>query len=174
MTVTPRGDAFYYADGSAVRLAPTDLTVVDLEAARAGDVPRSLVEGLQADGRQVRGSLTMVEQDALTPDLERRLRAAGAVRPVFRAEDGALIVVLPEVRVEATNAEEVTRVRRLVEATPVKARIVERRPQQLSIQLDEADGIEALDLANRIEEEIHPALSQARFVRIVRRPGADV
>lgn len=169
--MTPRRDAFYYADGSAVRLAPTELTAIDLDAARRGDVPRSLVEGLGVQGRELRGSLTMVEREALTPELERRLRASGALRPVYRAEDGALIVVLPEVRVETIDADEATRVRRLVEAAPVRARIVERRPRHLSIQLDGAEGTETLDLANRIQEEIHPALAQARFVRVVPRPG---
>jgi len=89
--------------------------------------------------------------------------------PVYRAEDGSLVAVLPEVRVESEDPsvlEEVTSSLR-------DARVTLRTEERLVIVPDSGRGEDALALANRLAESFDLAVAQARFRRVVPRPDTS-
>lgn len=162
---------YYYAAGSTVPLERTDEIGVDLDVARAATLDPDIVADLEAQGRLLRRSLIMLDTADISPQVVKQLESAGAVRPVYTTEDGVTLVVLPEVRVEVSSKSEEQKLREFLESSDVNAEILQQRPQQLTVMLDSAKGTDALRLANTIEEELHPAMSQARFIRILPGPG---
>lgn len=172
MTLKLKHDTtYYYADGSVVPLERTHQVAVDLEAAETAQLSPDAFSQLQARGRPIRGSLIVLDTAAIPSYTAKKLESAGALRPVYTTEDGVTLIVLPEVRVEVSSEGEEQKLRRFLEASEANAEILQQRPKQLSILLDPAEGADALRLANSIEEELHPAMTQARFIRILPRPG---
>jgi hypothetical protein len=94
--------------------------------------------------------------------------SAGADAPVYRAEDGSLLAVLPEVRVECADPEVLDQV-----AASLEAATVERSEERLVIRPDSGRGEDALAIANHVHEAFHVDVAQARFRRVVPRPGVD-
>jgi hypothetical protein len=88
--------------------------------------------------------------------------------PVFRAEDGSLVAVLPEVRVESTDPKVLDEV-----AASVGAATVERSEERLVIRPDSGRGEDALAIANQVHEAFDVDVAQARFRRVVPRPGVE-
>jgi hypothetical protein len=163
-------DAYYYdADGSQVRLHASDAFAVDWGAAEKASVPAGDLAALREHGTELRGDVAMVPASAVPTPVEEALDAAGALHPVFRSDDGALVVVLPEVRVEAADAAQAAKVREVVDSTD--SEMVRDTGEQLVVRPTSQRGADALTLANRIEEEVHPLMTQARFLRVVPRPG---
>lgn len=153
--------SYYWADGRKVPLDPTDQVVVDLGSGSAGS--RASLESLRDKGTALSRSLVMVAR----ADAD-ELPAGGTPRlqPVFRAEDGTLVAVLPEVRVEAAPA-------RLDEVVGLLsgAHVTERTEERLVLVPDSGRGEDALRIANELAESGGLEVSQARFVRVVPRPG---
>jgi len=89
------------------------------------------------------------------------------VHPVFRSEDGSRVVVLPEVRVEASDPEKLAELGRSL----TTARITQESADRLVIEPDSGRGADALALANTLAESADADLAQARFLRVVTRPG---
>lgn len=112
--------------------------------------------------------LRLVEGTDLPEPVRQTLDSAGALQPVYRADSGARIVVLPEVRVETSDAAIGSRLHDLVKQSD--ATMTEARPGRYSIQLSSGRGDDALALANRVVEELEPDVAQARFIQVVPRP----
>lgn len=166
-------ESYYYdTDGSRVPLKPTDQVAVDLEVARSIDIPSHIYRSLSTQGRELRGGVTMIERAQLPPELQSALDHAGALHPVFSAQDGATLVVLPEVRIEVADEEQGNRLESYLQSVDADA-LVERKAKRLTVKPGSASGRDALSLANRIEEELHPPVAQARFLRILPRPKAS-
>ena len=89
--------------------------------------------------------------------------------PVFRAEDGSLVAVLPEVRVESEKPE----VLDAVAASLTGAAVTERTDERLVITPESGRGEDALALANHLAESFDLDVSQARFRRVVPRPDTS-
>lgn len=155
-------DAYYWAGGQKVPLLPCDQVVIDLDSGAAG-AARPELETLGRQGRQLLRSLVMVPKAAVQELLG---SSSAGVHPVFRTEDGTLLAVLPEVRVEAPpgRLEEVGR-------SLTDAHITERSEERLVLVPDSDRGEDALRIANELSERGGVEVSQARFIRVVARPG---
>lgn len=164
--------AYYYydSDGSRVTLDPADAVAVDLATAREAGYSESAVLALGRHSRKLRGNLVLLEKADLPSELEDALDEAGALQPVFRAGDGTLVVVLPEVRIEAADERQATAIRSSLKAATVESEIVRDGGAQLVLRPTSGRGVDALELANRIAETVEPPLAQARFLRVVPRP----
>ena len=89
--------------------------------------------------------------------------------PVYEAEDGTMLAVLPEVRVECADPKVLDQVADSLEAATVS----ERSEERLVIRPDSGRGEDALAIANHVHEAYAVDVAQARFRRVVPRPGVD-
>jgi hypothetical protein len=160
------GQAYYYAGGQRRGLADSDLVAVDLDA--VGDLEEEVLEELRSSGRPLAGAVVLVDGETAARLLGDRLGEAPGVHPVYEAE-GALVVVLPEVRVEGGAGA----LRRVEERASARAG-VDASEGRLVLRPRSGRGQEALELANELAEsadEDELDLAQARFLRITERPG---
>lgn len=163
MPVDP-GQAYYYAGGQRRGLTGCDLVAVDLDAV---GVQGKGLEELRSSGRPLTGAVVLVDGEAAARLLGDRLEEAPGVHPVYEAE-GALVVVLPEVRVEGG----VEALRQVERRTADRAG-VDAEEGRLVLRPRSGRGQEALDLANELAEsaeEDELDLAQPRFLRITQRP----
>jgi hypothetical protein len=166
--------AYYYNDGAQVPLQPAEELAVDLEAAFAAGLPQHMLATLRKSGRELRTGLVMLDPKDIRQEVANELRAAHALQPVFHAENGVLIVILPEVRFEASDKEQAAEIRKCLGSTQLDSEVVRDRGEFLVVRPTSGSGADALELANRIEEEVHPPMAQARFLRIVSKPKGRV
>lgn len=155
----PPGESYYWAGGRKVPLRPSDQVVVDLESTAV----RGKADALGREGRRLMGSLVMVPAAAAREALG---GAPTGLHPVYQAEDDTLIAVLPEIRVEAAP-DRLEDVRRSVRG----AHVTEHGDERLVLVPDSGRGEDALRIANELSEAGGLDVSQARFLRVVTRPG---
>jgi hypothetical protein len=161
----PDTGSYYWAGKRKVPLLPSDDVVVDLESEA---VRGARLRGLRARGRRLSGSLLMVPRAEAERVLGDATTSAAGVHPVFRTEDGSLVAVLPQVRVEAADPRTLDEVSR----TTARARVTERSEERLVLEPDSGRGEDALALANDLAESTAADVSQARFIRVVPRRGS--
>jgi hypothetical protein len=159
-------DRYYWAAGRKVPLTAASEVVIDLRSAAAAQISATALEALQANGRSLSDSLLMVSEADAVAALGEGGAAMSGVHPVFRSEDGSLVAVLPEVRVEAADSATLDE---LGSAAP-DAHVTERTEERLVLEPDSGRGDDALTLANTLAETGRADVSQARFIRIVARP----
>jgi hypothetical protein len=158
-------DFYYYAGGKRIPLeldrehVAVDVGVVESREGRRPDP--AAVEGAE----KLRSGLYLVEKSSLSADIRRRLDQEDALLPVFLYED-ALVVVLPEVRVEIAAGDE-TEVHRFLEQSDVPNQILADKGNRLVVRPDSGRGEDALRLANELQESVPVELAQARFLRRV-------
>jgi hypothetical protein len=158
-------DFYYYAGGKRIPLeldrehVAVDVGVVESREGRRPDP--AAVEGAE----ELRSGLYLVEKSSLSADIRRRLDQEDALLPVFLYED-ALVVVLPEVRVEIAAGDE-TEVHRFLEQSDVPNQILAEKGNRLVVRPDSGRGEDALRLANELQESVPVELAQARFLRRV-------
>ncbi len=114
-----------------------------------------------AGGRKVRLDRVAEPPGSLAAD------APGA--PVFEAEDGSLVAVLPEVRVESADPKVLDEVASSLDG----ATVTDRTEERLTITPDSGLGDDALTLANHVAETFQVDVAQARFRRVVPRPDTS-
>jgi hypothetical protein len=167
------GENYYYAGGQRIELEPaTDLLAVDESALRQADLPASAKKALTKAARQLTSGISLIDRDAVDGVVADALANAGALQPVFRAM-GALLVALPEVRVEfAEGAAKKQGLEKWLAARGDEAAIEKQSDGRITIRPTSGYGGDALAIANALAEEVKPEVAQPRFVRIVRRPGA--
>jgi hypothetical protein len=158
-------DFYYYAGGKRIPLeldpehVAVDLGVVESREGKRPDP--ATVEGAE----ELRSGLYLVERSALSADVRQRLDQEDALLPVFHYED-ALVVILPEVRVEVAAGGE-TEVHRFLEQADVPNEILADRGTRLVVRPDSGRGEDALRLANELQESVPVEMAQARFLRKV-------
>lgn len=168
-----RGDAYFYDDrGEAHSLEPSGRVALDLEIARNLGLGDELLERWRSDGIEVRHAIVIVEVDTVPEDAAAALDEASALFPVFEA-DGALIMVLPEIRVQSAGTQMTAKLQEYLDSSPIAAEVEQQSGERLVIRPATGRGWDALDLANLIEEALHPPMAQARFVRVARRPRSS-
>jgi hypothetical protein len=152
--------SYYWAGGRRVPLTSSDHVAVDLDS---GAGTQAGLDSLRQKGNPLIGSLVMVTRVEADEALG---STAPGVFPVFRTEDGSLLAVLPEVRVEGSPA-------RLAEVSSsvAEAHVTEQTDERLVLVPDSGRGEDALRIANELAEAGDVDVSQARFVRVVARPG---
>jgi hypothetical protein len=159
---------YYYAGGERQPLEPQDdLLAIDTRAASELGLGDS-VSRAQVISRLPAG-LVIVPRHAVA-NIEQRLREGEAARSVYRAGN-ALVVPMPEVRVEFDGPEWREQTLRALSESKVPARITEDMPAALSLRATSGSGEDALDLANYIYERAKPASSTVRLLRVTPKPA---
>lgn len=158
------GDAYYWAGGMKVALHATDEVCLDLDAAPLRGLATAVQQDLRTRGRALTGALRVMGRPEAEAALGKAIDSEGGVHPVYRAE-GALVVVLPEVRVEG---EDERRLAELVNAV-AGAHVAEHTQGRVVAVPDSGRGEDALAIANELAESPDTDLAQARFLRIVPR-----
>lgn len=165
-----RGKTYYWAHGEKIPLDDAPQLAVDLPAAtRASLWDGELAKAAGDTGTQVTRELVLVPADTLSRKLRDQLEEAGAVQPVFRSDD-TLLVVLPEVRVETHDPATAAAVQSVADDWPADVEVEQPRPGRLVLRPASGRGKDALDLANRVAEEVRRATAQARFLHVVPDP----
>lgn len=161
--------SYYWAGDKKIPLEPSaDWAAVDF--ARLGTLAKSVRGRIEhgGQGRVLRGSIHLVPRRAVPDEVYVKLDRQAAAFPVYR-HGKALLVVLPEVRIEAGRSQR-ERIQRMVGQAPHGAAISEQRGQTVVLRPASGRGVDALALANKVYETVHPRMVQARFVRIVPKP----
>ena len=158
---------YFYAAGKRVTLVvESSLWALDTEALAFAMMADSMRRQILADARRLRGKyvLAHVPFSALGP-----LRAAHAVQPVYRSAD-AMLVPLPEVRVEESRPEHLRRLHDWLASRRQRIEVSEREAGRLTLRPSSGDAEEALEIANALQEEITPEFAEARFMRSIASP----
>jgi hypothetical protein len=158
---------YYYAGGKRVTIEEDDTRV-------AVDISRAGAAGLQkviagVSGPRLPGGVVVTERSALDKEGLERLRKAGALRPVFR-HDRAVMVGMPEIRVEVDDETQRQAVLASIDRSPHPVEISEQGDDRLLLRPTSGSGDEALEVANFVYEQAHPAAASIRFVQFVPRP----
>jgi hypothetical protein len=164
------GDTYYWAGGRRIGLRTSPDVVVDLTLAAQSGLDESDVARIRDQGRSLTASTVLLPEQDLPEAFKADASLARAFHPVFRADDGTLLAVLPEVRVEAHEPNKLAVLERLIADGETAAIIKEQRPGRLVLEPASGRGADALTLANTLFEEYHPDLAQARFLRVIARP----
>ncbi len=161
---------YFYAAGKRVTLElESSLWALDTEALPLAEIADSIREQLLAEAQRLRGKYVLVH---LTSGLLEALRAAHVVQPVYRCAD-AMLVALPEVRVEESRPERLQRLRDWLKSQGPRIEVSESENGRLTLRPSSGDAEEALEIANALQEEITPELAEARFIRSVARPDLE-
>ena len=158
---------YFYASGKRVPLeVESSLWALDLEALAAAMIAKSVRERILADARRLRGNYVLAHVPSTALE---SLRAAHAVQLVYRSAD-AMLVALPEVRVEESRPEKLRRLRDWLASRRERIDVSEPAAGRLTLRPCSGDAEEALEIANTLQEEITPELVEARFIRSVPDP----
>jgi hypothetical protein len=159
-------DAYFWAGGKKIPLFDSNTLAIDLNVAEIAGVKEAFQHGARNVGR----GLIFIDETSLSAQAWKRLDTVGAIHPVYRTADESELVVFPEVRVEVDSIESEEQVEALVKRSGFGI-VVESTKGRITIRPNSGRGEDALRIANRVFEQLHPNLSQARFMRIVPRPG---
>ena len=175
---------YYYAGGRKIELEDDDEHVaVDSAVAKAAGLTgsatggaissaiSSAISGAIGGGMpDLRSGVVLSQKSSFGDKVLHALHGAGALRPVFR-HDQALLVALPEVRVEYDDLTQRNAVKKLLASDFHGAAISEETDERLTVKLLSGDARDALKMANEIYELAHPAASSVRFVQFIPKPG---
>ena len=156
--------AYYYASGKKIELDDdADHVAVDQQAAaRAGiDIPASAVHAA--------GGVIVAPRSAFDEPALDRLRQAGALLPVYK-RDRAIVVALPEVRIEVDNAQQRAKVMKILDEASADHTIDDAGDDRIVVRPASGNGEDALQIANRVYERAKPASASVRFVQVVPKP----
>jgi hypothetical protein len=162
-------DAYYYAAGRKVELEQDEEHVaVDQKAAEAAGLGAA-VKSASAGAPRLPGGVVLAARSALDEGRLASLRRAGALYPVYR-RDRAVVVALPEVRVEFDDPTQRRAVMDMIAERPQDVNIEEDSQDRLVLRPSSGKGDDALRMANEIYERAHPAAASVRFVQFVPKP----
>lgn len=145
------GAQYYYAGGEKVELTPDPELVAVHESDAPAGAGRALTDGLRLVAKSVLGKLK------------------GPTYPVFKA-DGALVVALPEVRVEEGRAGIRAKLHKWLEKHGARVEVTSRDDDRVVLKPASGTGEDALALANDLAEKVGPEMAQTRFIRVVPQP----
>lgn len=159
---------YYYVGGKKVELEVDDEHVaVDRSVAEAAGLSGS---GVGSGLPDLRSGVVLSVKSSLGDKILEALHGAGALRPVFR-HDRAVLVALPEVRVEYDDLTQRDAVKKLLASDFHDAAISEENDDRLILKPRSGDAHDALKMANEIFEHAHPAASSVRFVQFIPKPS---
>jgi hypothetical protein len=162
---------YFYAAGKRVTLVvESSLWALDTEALSLAPIADTIRARILTDAHQLRGKYVLAR---LPAPLLAVLRAVHAAHPVYRAAD-AVLVALPEVRVEETRPERLRRLHAWLDARAGSIEVSEPEIGRITLRPSSGSAEEALAIANELHEEITPELAEARFIRSVESPDLKV
>jgi hypothetical protein len=169
-----RSGYYYYASGQPVDLVlDEDWLAVDTRKFKEAATSARLQAALLKGARPLRGDLILVQRQAIPAKQLDALTLHGAIHPVFRAQ-GAILIALPEVRVEESSAVRLRALHRWIREHGNLATLVEDNGAQILLHPTSGHGLDAIALANHLTEEIGPEMAQPRFLRVVEHFGSPV
>jgi hypothetical protein len=162
------GQDYYYADGRKVAIDRDDAHVcVDLARAEGGSqVVHAWLKRVRS--QPLSGRLALVASREIPKNVFHELEERSALQPVYR-HGGALLVVLPEVRIEIGGGRR-RRLSSFIAEGSVPSKVDEDKADLVVAYPLSGRGADALALANAVYEEFKPPLAQARFLRVVKKP----
>jgi hypothetical protein len=158
-------DAYYYASGKKIELDhdPDYIAVDERAATQAGvDIPAS------ATAHAANG-IIVATRSAVPEETLDRLRNAGALQRVFK-RDRALIIPLPEVRIEVDNPRQRAAVLKALDEVGERQTIADEGGERIVVKPASGDGADALKIANHVYEQAKPAAASVRFMQFVPKP----
>lgn len=162
---------YFYAGGKRVTLeVERSLWALDTEALSLAAIADSIRQQILADSRLLRGKYVLARVPLAALEA---LRAAHALQTVYRCDD-AVLVALPEVRVEESRPETLRRLHDWLETRRQRIEVSEPEQGRLTLRPSSGDAEEALEIANALQEEITPELAEARFIRSVPSPDRQL
>ena len=163
----------YYAGGRKVELdRDEEYVAVDQNAAEKAGLAAQ-VEKASKDSPRAGGGVALVPRSALDKKTIASLRDAGALHPVYR-HNQAVMVALPEVRVEFDTAEQRRAVMDvLAESDALPPSVSESTDAGLTVRPESGSGVDALKIANEIHERGEDAEASVRFIQFVPKPLAN-
>jgi hypothetical protein len=156
---------YYFSEGRRIHLK-RNRDMVGVLLNHPAVTSSRLRASLKRAGRPLREGVVIVPWSAIPDGRREFLEGDGALLPVYE-QDGALVVVLPEVRVEGTDPGQVPAIKAWLDATEHDAELVEERGTRVTLRPRSGRAADALRIANEVGEQVRPALSQARFLRVV-------
>ena len=158
--------AYYYASGHRIELEDDDEHVaVDKKIAeRAGLDATAIVDASAAP--RAGGGVLIARRSALGKETLATLQKAGALQPIYK-RDRAVVVAMPEVRVEFDNPAQRKSVIDLLATIESPHTIEEDSSNRMVIRPATGNGNDALKIANDIYERARPAAASVRFVQFV-------
>jgi hypothetical protein len=162
----------YYAGGRKVELdRAEDYVAVDQNAAHNAGLDAQ-VKSASKDSPRQGGGVVLVPRTALDDKTIADLSDARALQPVYR-HDNAVMVALPEVRVEFDSAEQRRAVMDvLAESEALPHSISQDSEDYLTVRPESGSGVDALKIANEIHERGNDADASVRFIQFVPKPMA--
>ena len=158
---------YFYVAGKRVTLElESSLWALDTEALSVASIAEPIRNQILAAAQRLRGKYMLVQVPTSLLDA---LHAARALQPVYRCAD-AMMVALPEVRVEETRPDRLQRLRDWLKSRGPRIEVAESEGGRLTLRPSSGDAEEALEIANALQEEITPELAEARFIRSVASP----
>ncbi len=165
---------YYYASGQPVDLTlDEDWLAIDTRKFKAAGVSPRLQVALLKEARPLRGDLILMNRQEIPAKQLDALTLHGAVHPVFRAE-GAILVALPEVRVEESSTQRQRALHRWIRQHGDEAELIEDNGAKILLRPTSGHGADAIALANHLTEQVGPELAQARFLRVVEQFGSTL
>jgi hypothetical protein len=160
---------YYYAGGQKVDLEPDEEHVaVDQAAAKEAGLDAKISADSGTAVRAGAGVL-VTPRSSLPPDILQLLQEAGALQPVYR-RDKAVVVAMPEVRVEFDTPAQRRKVMKFLSPNASDVSVTEDTSDRLVLRPVSGHGEDALNLANLIQEHAKPAAASVRFVQFVPKP----
>jgi hypothetical protein len=154
------GGCYYYAGGEKIELVRADdLLAVEGNPARPARGAPSPI------GRALTDSLRLVHKDEI-PSAQ---KPGKSKYPVFRSH-GAIVVAMPEVRVEESRESERAKLDKWLAEHEHDVTVVSRDDDRVVLRPVSGSGEDALTIANALAEKIGPEMAQARFIRVTTRP----
>jgi hypothetical protein len=172
-TVILRGvsDSYYVGDQKVELNRAHDYVAVDEKAAYGAGLDAEVATASKEAERHG-GGVVVVPRVALDEQTLASLSGAGALQPVYRHDD-AVIVALPEVRVEFDSAEQRRAVLNvLTESAALPNDVCQSADDYLTVRPASGSGVDAIKIANEIHERGHVGDASVRFIQFVpRRTG---
>lgn len=154
----------YYAGGERHSLVlASDWVAIDARAAAAAGLTHALAA--LPTGPKLLGGITLIETAAFPGDIRAKVDSEGVTRSAYRS-GAALVVLLPEVRVELKAGQRAA-VLRVLDECGIPADVTEDESAMLTLKPRSGKGEDALQLANFIYEQVRPAASSVRMLQFV-------
>jgi hypothetical protein len=159
---------YYYASGHPVELTlDGNWLAIDTRQFKTAGISPRLQATLLKDARPLRGDLILVKRQLLTPKQLDALTRHGAAHPVFQSK-GALLIALPEVRVEESSSQRRRALVRWIREHGDVAEIVDDNGERIVLRPTSGQGADAIILANQLNEQFRPELAQPHFLRVIK------
>jgi len=160
---------YYYAGGQKVDLEP-DEEHVAVDQAAAKEAGLDAIGADSSTAMRAGAGFLVTLRSSLTPAILQLLQEAGALQPVYR-RDKAVVVAMPEVRVEFDTPDQRRKVMKFLSPNASDVSVTEDTKDRLVLRPVSGHGEDALNLANSIQEHANPAAASVRFVQFVPKPG---